>query len=393
MSLSGELKYLAIFSAVLILPHILLKLKIPSGISALLLGISFVIIDPAIKTDQLFVFLSQLGITSLFVFSGLEVDFKEFAEHKNYFLKYLTKTVLLLAIITVALYDFLNLDPQASFLLALGIFTPSAGFIINSLHSYKIGTDMEYWVKSKAISKEVIAIIFMFFAMQSGDLKKMVISTCFFIILFLILPKVFKIFFKYISPLTPNLEVPFLVSLSLIAGVLSKAMGAYYLVGAFAVGLIGASFKKDIFKEDEEVVFKSLSSFFTVFLPFYFFMAGTKLSFSGFDKEAITLGLLFVLIFVPIRMMATNTSLRIMLSHVKTHPYSISLSLMPTLIFGLVIAGVLKERSLAQEYIVYGLIFYTLITSLLPTVVFATQKVMKIEDKIEDKIEEASEHV
>ena len=88
MSLSGELKYLAIFSAVLILPHILLKLKIPSGISALLLGISFVIIDPAIKTDQLFVFLSQLGITSLFVFSGLEVDFKEFAEHKNYFLKY-----------------------------------------------------------------------------------------------------------------------------------------------------------------------------------------------------------------------------------------------------------------------------------------------------------------
>ena len=47
---------------------------------------------------------------------------------------------------------------------------------------------------------------------------------------------------------------------------------------------------------------------------------------------------------------------------------------MPTLIFGLIIAGILKERGLVHNDYIYALIFYTLFSSLLPTIMFSFQK-------------------
>lgn len=374
LSLTADLKYLGIFVLVLILPNVLLKLKIPAGISALFIGVTFGYYSPEIQDDQLIRFLAQIGITSLFVFSGLEVDFGELKRNGSYLTKFVLQSVFMLGIIILGLHDFMELDYQTSTLLALGIFTPSTGFILNSLHSLNLGEGQEYWVKSKAISKELISIIIMFFALQSGNLKQMIISTVIFIVLITILPRVFKLFFKYISPLSPNLEVPFLVALSLAAGIISKELGTYYLVGAFIVGLVGASFKKEIFKENEKQIFSSLSTFFTVFLPFYFFFAGLKLSFSGFNLKALQLGFIFLVIFIPLRFMLSNTSMRHFLKDFKEQRFHISLSLMPTLIFGLVIAGELKQRHFVSSDIIYALIFYTLISSLIPTIHFAFEK-------------------
>ena len=373
-SLTKDLEYLIIFSTVLIFPKMLLKFKVPSGITALIIGCIFGYYDSSIQKDQLFRFLSQIGITSLFVFSGLEVNIEEFKEDKKYLIKYSLKSFTALALIAFGLKEVLDLSVQNSIILGLGIFTPSAGFIINSLHSFKIGEDQEYWVKSKAISKEVISIIVMFIALQSHDLKVMSFSILFFVGLFLILPLVFKFYFKFISPYAPNSEVPFLVVISLIAGVISKELGAYYLIGAFIVGLVGSQFKHKILKHDEETLFMALSSFFNVFLPFYFFYAGVKLTFGGFTVEALQLGAVFLILFIPLRLALNATSIKWMLKDFKKHPYDISLSLMPTLIFGLVIAGILKERNAVSSTIIYGLIFYTLISSLLPTILFSFQK-------------------
>jgi Kef-type K+ transport system membrane component KefB len=373
-SITKDIEYLIIFSTVLIFPKMLLKFKVPSGITALIIGCIFGYYDSSIQTDQLFRFLAQIGITSLFVFSGLEVNIEEFKEDKEYLIKYSLKSLTALGLIAFGLMNVLDLSVQNSIILGLGIFTPSAGFIINSLHSFKIGEDQEYWVKSKAISKEVISIIVMFVALQSHDLKIMSFSILFFIGLFLILPYVFKFYFKFISPYAPNSEVPFLVVISLIAGVISKELGAYYLIGAFIVGLVGSQFKHKIFNDDEETLFTALSSFFNVFLPFYFFYAGVKLTFGGFTAEALQLGAIFLILFIPLRLALNATSIKWMLKDFKKHPYDISLSLMPTLIFGLVIAGILKERNAVSSTIIYGLIFYTLISSLLPTILFSFQK-------------------
>ena len=389
ISITHDLEYLAIFSLVLILPKILLKFKIPSGITALAIGVLFGFLDPNIKSDQLFRFLAQIGITSLFVFSGLEVNFHELKEDRAYLTKYLLKSVVLMAIITFGLRHFLELSFQASLILSLGIFTPSAGFIINSMHSHKMGEDHEYWVKSKAISKEVISIIFLFLALQSSNPKMLGLSLAFYIFLIAFLPLTFKLFFKFISPYAPNSEVPFLVVLSLISGVISKELGAYYLVGAFIVGLVGSRFKEEIFHTNEHTIFTALNNFFNVFLPFYFFYAGLNLSLNDFSLSAVQLGAIFLIVFIPLRILLNVFSLSFVDKTIIKRPYDISLSLMPTLIFGLVIAGVLKSRNMVPDTIIYALIFYTLISSLLPSIMFSFQR--KIEPQA-PKISGDSEH-
>lgn len=374
LSITHDLEYLAIFSLVLILPKILLNFKIPSGITALFIGVLFGALDPNITTDQLFRFLAQIGITSLFVFSGLEVNFDELKEDRVYLTKYLITSLVILILITLGINHYLELGLQTSLILSLGIFTPSAGFIINSLHSFKLGTHHEYWIKSKAISKEVISILLLFLALQIGDLKSLLLSILFYSLLIFLLPKIFKLFFKFISPVAPDSEVPFLVVLSLISGVISKELGAYYLVGAFIVGLVGSRFKQDIFGENEESIFNSLATFFNVFLPFYFFYAGVKLKFSSFNMDAIKLGTIFVIIFIPLRLFVNSLGFKFLMKEVIKRPYEISLSLMPTLIFGLVIAGVLKDRGTISDQIIYALIFYTLISSIIPSIIFSLQK-------------------
>lgn len=374
ISFSQDLQYLAIFSLVLILPKIIARFQIPSGITALGIGLVAGSFNPEIEKDQLFRFLSQIGITSLFVFAGLEVDFKELKRDRPYLLKFVLKSLIILSAVTYGLNYFFNLGLQNSLILSLGIFTPSAGFILNSLHSFKIGHEQEYWVKSKAISNEFISIILLFIAMQIQNVKSLALSLVFFCALFFFLPKIFRFFLKFISPYAPNSEIPLLVVLSLISGVISKELGAYYLIGAFIVGIIGSQFKSDIFKEDEESFFKALSGFFNVFLPFYFFYAGLKISFSGFNLESITLGCLFLIIFIPLRLGSVSSSINFLLHSFKKSPYSISLALLPTLIFGLVIAGILKDKGGVPSHFIYALIFYTLVSSLLPSILFPLQK-------------------
>ena len=372
LSITKDLEYLIIFSLVLILPKIFQRFKIPSGITALLIGVVLVDFFPGLKVNELFRFLAQIGITSLFLFAGFEVNFEELKEDKPYLVKYLSVYSAVLALVTGALYYFLELNFSNSLILSLGLFTPSAGFIITSLHAYNVDEDQEYWVKSKAISKEIISIGFLFVALQGNNLKSMIISLLFFIVMIFGLPAIFKLFFRFVSPYAKNSEVPFLVVISLISGVLAKEIGTYYLIGAFLVGLVASRFKESIFKENEESLLNSLSYFFAVFLPFYFFYAGLGLDYRNFGLNALGVGVLMLIIFVPVRMLLINGSLK-SLTGIKD--YNISFSLMPTLIFGLIIANVLIERGQVDTSIIFGLLFYTFFTSLLPAIYTSFKKI------------------
>jgi len=372
--LSKDLEYLLIFSLVLILPQVFLRFKIPSGITALVIGVLLAYIDPLLSKNELFRFLSQLGITSLFLFAGLEVDFKEIKNNKDYLSKYLLKYILFLSVITFVFFYFFHFSVQSSLLFSLGIFTPSAGFIINSLHSFNINENQEYWIKSKAISKEVISIVLLFIALQGSNLKMLLLSLAFFSFLLFILPRLFRWFFKFISPYAPNSEIAFLVILSLISGVISKELGAYYLVGAFTVGIVGSQFKDEIFKEGEHILFRSLSSFFSVFLPFYFFYAGLKLNIIHFNLNSLKIGIILLIIFTPIRIFLVRNSFKMFLKNIDFSTSSISFSLTPTLIFGLVIANILIEQSKIPTSYIFGLIVYTVLVSIIPAFFFMFKK-------------------
>ena len=84
ISITNDLEYLALFSLVLLFPKILMRFNIPSGITALVIGVAASQLDPNLSDDKLFRFLSQIGITSLFVFAlllfVLQLDGAELAD-------------------------------------------------------------------------------------------------------------------------------------------------------------------------------------------------------------------------------------------------------------------------------------------------------------------------
>jgi hypothetical protein len=86
------------------------------------------------------------------------------------------------------------------------------------------------------------------------------------------------------------------------------------------------------------------------------------------------IGFMMFTVLVPIRMFIIQLSIKFMAPISKDRDSHISLSLMPTLIFGLVIASILKDRGIVPVYLVYAVLFYTLLTSLLPTFIFNADK-------------------
>ncbi|MCB0415258.1 MAG: cation:proton antiporter [Bdellovibrionales bacterium] len=112
----------------------------------------------------------------------------------------------------------------------------------------------------------------------------------------------------------------------------------------------------------------SISFFATLLIPFYFFKAGLNIDVSLLSLNSLWYGLAFLVIFVPIRYANVFMSLHFFLPGCWKSRYQISLSLMPTLIFGLVIASILRDKYEVSPDVVNGLIIYTLVSSIIPSV-------------------------
>jgi Kef-type K+ transport system membrane component KefB len=367
---SIELQYLILFSILLILPKLLLRFHIPVGISSICLGIITALGLGWFENDQLLLMLSRLGITSLFLFAGLEIEVEELRRDGAALGAHVLQTIVITCAIAVGFFYIFDLAPRASLLLALAIMTPSTGFILNSLKNYGFSEEQQYWIRSKAIAKEIGAIFLLFIALQSDSLTQLGTSSGILLALICFLPIMFKLFFKFIAPYAPDSEVGFLILTALICGVLTKKIGTYYLVGAFIVGVIASEFKHFGKSEKAEPILKHLGIFFSFFIPFYFFKAGLSFTKDLFTIEGLIIGMIFLLVFIPLRIFLVYSTLRFFIKDFWKDRAEISTSLLPTLIFGLVIAGILKERFDLDPKIMSGLIVYTLFSSIIPAVVF-----------------------
>lgn len=368
-----EIQYLIIFSSVLILPKIIQRFKVPVGITCITLGILTSSLLPELRHDQLLLLLSRLGITSLFLFAGMEVKIEELREHKVPLLKHLGVSLSIIFTVALAIQYYFDLPIRVAIIFSLGLLTPSTGFILNSLDNYKLSRSQRYWISSKSISEEMMAVLVLFFVMQSDNLNNLLISMAVLLILLFGLPTVFKLFIRYIAPYAPKSEVAFLIILALLCGVITKKIGTYYLVGAFIVGIVAGRFKHFMDEKEDKNIFKSLSVFFGIFIPFYFYKSGLNLSLDILTKEGLILGAFLSLYLIPLRFYITNFTTINFLGREVYSPWKVSLSLMPTLIFGLVISSILLEKYQVGSSIITGLFIYTIITSILPAFAFETR--------------------
>ena len=74
--MNQELVYLLLIFSLLVIPRALQRLKLPAPITCLLLGIGAMLLWGEETHDPVVVLLSALGISSLFLFAGLEVEWQ-----------------------------------------------------------------------------------------------------------------------------------------------------------------------------------------------------------------------------------------------------------------------------------------------------------------------------
>jgi len=236
--MSQELVYLLLIFALLVIPRVLQRFKLPAPISCLLLGVGAMLLWGDRTHDPVIVLLSTLGISSLFLFAGLEVDLVQLRRGLAQLLAHLAVRVATLAAAAWLAWQYLGLGWQAAALVALALLTPSTGFIIDTLERLGLDEEERFWVVNKAISGELLALVAMFVVLQSGDPLDLAVSSSVMVAMLVGLPLVFVALGRWVVPHAPGTEFSLLVMVGMVAAFITYKLGVYFLVGAFVAGLV-----------------------------------------------------------------------------------------------------------------------------------------------------------
>lgn len=372
---SPEIQYILLVVGLFIVPRALQRFRLPSAVTCVLIGAVFGMGLGAFHGDTTVPLLGVLGIVSLFLFAGLEVDFAELRRGALIIAVHLLIQTLLLAGAAGLIWRYLYFDVRKSILYALAVVTPSTGFILDSLHSFGLSQDQRYWVKSKAIAAELLALAILFFTTQTQSHLRFTLSTVALVAMTLLLPVIFRTFARRILPFAPNSEFAFLVIIALVCAAITRMLGVYYLVGAFLVGVTARRFGEELPAVASKDLLRSIELFASFFIPFYFFKAGLRLTTEDFGWRSLVLGGVLVIVVAPLRVLTVAIQRARMFERRIRTAARVGISLLPTLVFTLVIANILREQyELSPTY--YGaLIVYALLTTLIPGLVLGATQV------------------
>ena len=364
----GQLALLALLFALFLVPKMLQRFRIPGAITSLLMGL--VAAGLGLFQDDLTVrLLSTLGIVSLFLFAGLEIDGRELRRNvKPLILHGAIWTAL--AIVTAGLAaTILGLSARASALVSLALVTPSTGFILSSLTSFGLTPSEQNTVRTYAIGSELIALTALFFILQSTSLQKLAFSLAAMAAVVIVIPLAFRTFSAFIAPYAPRSEFAFLLLVGVACAYATRLLGVYYLVGAFLVGVAAQRFRAKHPAMSSEKIVDALEAFGSVFIPFYFFHAGTEIIAEHMKLPAIATGLLLLILLVPLRVLVISLHRKLALRETVSESRRVGSAMVPTLVFTLVIVGILIERFDMSPTVVGALVFYTIVNTTLPAFV------------------------
>lgn len=369
LTLSIEGSYLILLFALLILPKALQRYRIPSAVTAFVFG---AIAGPGLglfQHDPTITLFSTLGISALFLFAGLEVSGSELRREARVLGEHLVLRVAVLGLSTVILMTGLGLEWRPSALVALALLTPSTGFILDSLPSLRLSAEEAFWVRAKAIGTEIMALAVLFVVLKSGSVRTLVLSALALLALVVALPLVFRAFARFIVPHAPKTEFAFLLMIAVLCALVTRELGVYYLVGAFLVGVAAQRFRLRLPALASEQMLHAVEAFASISVPFYFFHAGAELRREDFTWFALGLGLVFLALGVPVRLAGLVLHHRFRLAAAQQDAMRVAVPLLPTLVFTLVLAGILRDTFGISPTLFGALVVYALGTTLLPALV------------------------
>ncbi|WP_374554929.1 cation:proton antiporter [Thermomonas sp.] len=366
--MSRELTYLLLIFALLVIPRALQRFRLPAPITCLLFGLAAMLWLGDRLHDPVVGLLSTLGISSLFLFAGLEVDLQALRRGLWPLVAHLALRVGTLVLLGWLGWRYAGLGWQAAGLLALALLTPSTGFILDTLERLGLDEEERFWVTSKAIAGELLALAALFVVLQAGDPVQLGTSSLAMVALLVGLPLLYLAFGRWIVPHAPGSEFSLLVMVGVVAAYITYALGVYYLVGAFIAGLVARLLRERMPRMASDENIRALRLFATFFVPFYFFHAGTQIARDALTLDALWLGLLLTAVVVPLRVIMVWLQRRALFRREHHHStFRVAVALTPTLVFTLVLADILYTRFGLSGTWAGALVLYTTLNTLLPS--------------------------
>lgn len=361
----SDLRYIALLFALVVLPRVLQRYRVPGAITSLMLGLGASALG-WFTNDNTIQLLSTFGIVALFLFAGLEIDGGELRRGATILIQHGLIWSMLVFLAAIVVKEVFDLSGRAASLTALALMTPSTGFILSSLDTFGLAADERFAVKSKAIAAELLALGTLFFVLQSTSYQQMGISSAALLAIVLIIPLAFRAFATLVLPFAPRSEFAFLLMVAILCASATRRLGVYYLVGAFIVGVAAQRFRSRLPAMSSEKMVDALEAFGSVFIPFYFFNAGLHVRPSELSFAALGIGLAFLALAVPMRVYVTVAHRKWALGEAVAAGRRVGTALVPTLVFTLVLAEILRTRFAAPEALVGGLIVYTVLNTTIP---------------------------
>lgn len=371
-NVSPEVLYGVLVVGLFIVPRILQRFRLPAAITAVALGALAGMQFGLFRGDATVHLFSTLGIVALFLFAGLEVDFHELRKGVGVLTQHIVIQLVFIAIGTWISAAALGLAPRAAALFALALLTPSTGFILDSLPSFKLGPQREFWVKAMAIGTELVALVILFVLVQSSSAQNLGVSTLALVAMVAVLPLLYRVFFKFIEPYAPRTEFTFLILVALVCAFITRRLGVYYLVGAFVAGISAVRLRAELPALSSEKLLAGVELFASFFIPFYFFDAGVSLERDSFTFYSVSLGIGLVVVLVPLKVFTVSLHRRLVLGEEWHEGRRVGLSIVPTLVFTLVIGSILRDRFALSSELFGTLVVYTLANTLVPGFILRT---------------------
>ena len=373
VALSPEVGYVLLLFGLFVVPRLLQRLRIPAAITSLALGglagpgLGLFQQDPTIKL------LSTLGIVSLFLFAGLDVDLRALRKETRVLGEHLAVRLLALGAVAATAATALGMGTRPAVLVALALLTPSTGFILDSLPGLGLPQDAVFWIRAKAIATEIVALVAMFVTLQSATPMGFALSATVLVTMIALLPLLFHAFARFVLPHAPKTEFAFLLMVAVVCALVTRKLGVYYLVGAFVVGIVAQRFREKLPAMASEKMLDAVEAFASIFVPFYFFGAGLLLKRSDMSWTALLYGAGFLAAAVPLRLALVALHRRIRFRESARESLRVGIPMLPTLVFTLVIAHVLRDRFEVSSDVFAGLIIYALVNTVIPSLFFRSQ--------------------
>lgn len=371
--MSRELAYVLLICGLMLIPGLLQRFRVPPPLTCFLLGLAVILAVPGIHHgDAVVHLLAALGISTLFLYAGLEVELATLRRALGPLSVYLSMRALTTAAVAWLGCRYLDLGWRDATLLALALLTSSTGFIIDSLDRIGLESGERFWVTNNAIAAELLALAVMFVVLKATDPRELATGTLVLGLTMVALPLILLGMGRWIIPFAQGSAFSLLVMVGFAAAFVTDGLGVEYLLGAFLAGLVARLLEHRVPQLASADNLRAVKLFSSFFLPFYFFARGANVPPDALSWRALGIGVALTVLLVPLRGFAVWAKQRFLGVRDTRSSLRVAAALTPTLIFTLVLATMLRARGAISDELFGGLLLYAGLNTLLPSFVLRT---------------------